>query len=84
MEETRKGYRSEVRINTRKSRNGIVMDEEMSKKAFEPLFTTRARETGLGLSLVRKIVEELGGTVSLESALDQGTKVSVVLHMAQG
>ncbi len=61
-------YRSEVRINTRKSRNGIVMDEEMSKKAFEPLFTTRARETGLGLSLVQKIVEELGNRLFRECA----------------
>ncbi len=59
--------------------NGIGMDEETAARVFEPLFTTRARGTGLGLAIVKKIVEEHGGTVSLESEPDRGTKATVVI-----
>lgn len=59
--------------------NGIGMDEQTASRAFEPLFTTRARGTGLGLAIVRKIVEEHNGTVSLESRPDSGTTVTVVI-----
>ena len=59
--------------------NGVGMDDVTLRKAFDPLFTTRARGTGLGLAIVRKIVAEHGGSVSIESEPNQGTKVTVVL-----
>ena len=59
--------------------NGIGMDQETVTQAFEPLFTTSARGTGLGLAIVRKIVEEHGGSVSLESTPERGTKVTLVI-----
>ena len=59
--------------------NGIGMDEETAGRAFEPLFTTRARGTGLGLAVVRKIVEEHGGTVLLASKPGEGTRLSIVI-----
>ncbi len=59
--------------------NGIGMDEETVKHAFEPLFTTRARGTGLGLAIVQKIVEEHGGSVSISSEPERGTKATVVI-----
>ena len=37
--------------------NGIGMDDKTARRAFEPLFTSRARGTGLGLAIVQKIVE---------------------------
>lgn len=61
--------------------NGIGMDEETAGRAFEPLFTTRARGTGLGLAIVRKIVEEHGGRVSLMSRPNEGTTVTVRLPL---
>jgi signal transduction histidine kinase len=62
------------------SDNGIGMDKETQKRAFEPLFTTRARGTGLGLANVRKIITEHGGTVSIESNPGIGTKVILTLN----
>jgi len=59
--------------------NGIGMDEETRGRAFEPLFTTKARGTGLGLANVRKIVEEHDGNVSIESEPHEGTRVTVMI-----
>ena len=59
--------------------NGIGMDEETRRKAFEPLFTTRARGTGLGLANVRKIIEEHDGSVMLESIPDEGTRAILTI-----
>lgn len=61
--------------------NGIGMDDETARRAFEPLFTSRARGTGLGLAIVQKIVEEHGGSVSLDSEPDRGTKAVVVIPL---
>ncbi len=61
--------------------NGLGMDEETARRAFEPLFTTRARGTGLGLAIVKKIVEEHGGSVSIGSDPERGTKVTVVIPL---
>jgi signal transduction histidine kinase len=72
-------HRKENRIVIRVEDNGVGMDEETRKRAFEPLFTTRARGTGLGLAIVEKIVTQHEGTVSLETRLDEGTTVTVVL-----
>ncbi len=62
--------------------NGIGMDEETLKRAFEPLFTTKARGTGLGLANVLKIVEEHNGTIRLESKVHQGTRAIITLPAA--
>lgn len=61
------------------SDNGSGMDEATCQRAFEPLFTTRARGTGIGLANVMKIVSEHGGDVMLKSQKDQGTTMTVTL-----
>lgn len=58
---------------------GIGMDEATSRRVFEPFFTTRARGTGLGLAIVQRLVEDMGGTVALESAPGVGTRLTVRL-----
>jgi signal transduction histidine kinase len=55
------------------------MDDETASRAFEPLFTRWARGTGLGPAIVKKIVDEHSGSVSLESIPDHGTKVTIVI-----
>ena len=57
------GDRAEIRI----SDNGIGLPEDRAR-LFEPYVTTRDEGTGLGLPIVKKIIEEHGGTLSLEDA----------------
>lgn len=63
---------------------GVGMSAESLKRAFEPFFTTRTRGTGLGLSICRRIVEAHGGTISIESRLGAGTRVTIALPAHSG
>jgi two-component system nitrogen regulation sensor histidine kinase NtrY len=47
--------------------NGIGLPEDRAR-LFEPYVTTRSEGTGLGLPIVKKIIEEHGGTLQLENA----------------
>jgi signal transduction histidine kinase len=59
--------------------DGAGMSEETRRQAFTPFFTTREEGTGLGLALVRRIVEQHGGSVGLASAPGRGTTVTLEL-----
>ncbi len=61
--------------------NGCGMPPEVLARAFEPWFTSRAEGGGhgLGLSTVRALVQESGGTVTIESRVGEGTTVTVTL-----
>jgi len=52
---------------------GIGMDEETRKNLFSPFFTTKEQGTGLGLPLVKKVVDDFNGTIEVESELNVGT-----------
>ncbi len=58
---------------------GPGISEEVMARIFEPFFTTRTRGTGLGLPIVKGLVEALGGTVSLQAADGGGTLATIVL-----
>jgi signal transduction histidine kinase len=63
---------------------GIGMDAETVARLGEPLFRSeRAKEhavgTGLGFAVTKGIVEAHGGTLTVESELDRGTTVTVLL-----
>ncbi|MGH1459683.1 MAG: ATP-binding protein [Paracoccaceae bacterium] len=59
----RHGPMAEIRI----SDNGIGLPEDRAR-LFEPYVTTREKGTGLGLPIVKKIIEEHGGSLALETA----------------
>ncbi|VDC31950.1 sensor histidine kinase NtrY-like [Pseudogemmobacter humi] len=70
------GYEPEIRITMdsdgndsviRIADNGTGLPEDRAR-LFEPYVTTRAKGTGLGLPIVKKIIEEHGGTLSLHDA----------------
>ncbi len=50
------------------SDNGPGMSEEVAERIFEPFFSTKKQGTGLGLALVRRMMMDMGGNVTLESA----------------
>ena len=66
-----------VDINVHDS--GIGIAEEMKDELFTPLTTGKAKGTGLGLAVVKRIVDAHGGTISFESQEEKGTTFMVTL-----
>jgi signal transduction histidine kinase len=63
---------------------GCGMDYEVKKKIFTTFFTTKGEGgTGLGLLLTRKIVQEHGGTIHVDSHPGQGTRFAIRLPRAR-
>lgn len=60
---------------------GTGMPPDIVSRACEPFFTTKAagQGTGLGLSMVYGFVRQLGGSLSIESRVGQGTTVRLLL-----
>jgi nitrogen fixation/metabolism regulation signal transduction histidine kinase len=65
--------------------NGSGFDPRMLARAFEPYATSKRRGTGLGLPVVKKIIEEHGGTIELQNRKDgPGAKVLILLRKLAG
>jgi PAS domain S-box-containing protein len=62
--------------------NGAGFPEHLMKRAFEPYVTTKPKGTGLGLVIVKKIVEDHGGTVAISNVQPRGARVTVSLPAA--
>jgi signal transduction histidine kinase len=58
---------------------GVGIPEEAKDKLFTPLFTTKSKGQGLGLAVVKRLIESLGGTVTFESQEGKGTTFIVRL-----
>ena len=57
--------------------NGIGISDEVKEKVFEPKFTTKSSGMGLGLGMVKNIVETYKGSISLTSKHGKGTVFTV-------
>lgn len=82
--------RPEARIDLATSANGrcvqlLISDNgpgfpvELLPRIFEPYVTTKARGTGLGLPIVKKIVEEHLGTIEISNAPEGGARIAIRL-----
>ncbi len=60
---------------------GCGISPEIMPKVFESFFTTNPLSTGLGLAIAQRIVTEHKGDIFIESVIDQGTAVSIVLPL---
>ena len=64
---------------------GVGMDAETKAHAFEPFFSTKVdgKGTGLGLSSAYGLIKQSGGDITVTSALDEGTAVTIYLPHAR-
>jgi two-component system, NtrC family, sensor kinase len=60
---------------------GSGIPNEFLKKIFDPFFTTKpvGKGTGLGLSICHSIIQRLGGRISVQSKLEEGTRFDIFL-----
>ena len=71
-----------VELQVRDAGQGIS-DADLPK-IFDPLFTTKARGIGLGLTIVKDVIESHKGTIQVSSTLGQGTTFTIRLPLDQG
>ncbi len=64
--------------------NGLGIDKEKQEKIFTPFFTTRQQGTGLGLSVVKAIMEGHDGKVYLKRSDHKGSVFTLVLPIVKG
>jgi signal transduction histidine kinase len=62
--------------------SGTGIQPEHLSRIFEPFFTTKEYGTGLGLTNVKRLVEENGGSLAIRSTVGAGTTVTVRLSAA--
>jgi len=89
--EERTGSEREVVVRTRNlarmvalsvKDNGSGMNTEVQRHMFEPLFSTKAFGVGLGMPLVKRIAEQHGGSIDVDSEEGRGTTVTILLPVS--
>jgi signal transduction histidine kinase len=75
------GTATHVQLQVRDTGSGIP--SEQLPRLFEPLYTTKAEGTGLGLYIVQQIVAAHGGEVTVHSRVGQGTNFTLTLSRSQ-
>ncbi|WP_449442254.1 sensor histidine kinase [Ureibacillus acetophenoni] len=61
---------------------GKGIQKELLAKLFEPFYTTKTAGTGLGLQLVKQVIEEHNGTIHVNSVVNEGTSFVIELPLA--
>ncbi|MEW5807056.1 MAG: ATP-binding protein [Acidobacteriota bacterium] len=60
---------------------GEGIPKENLDRLFDPYFSTKEHGTGIGLAIAKKVVEEHGGKIQVESELHRGTKMAIMLPL---
>ena len=81
-------FRLESKVNDNKYvikivDNGCGMSEETVSKIFEPYYTTKANGTGLGMTMVYKVIKEFSGEILVDSETDKGTEFTLIFPIPQ-
>ena len=63
---------------------GVGLPKDQPDKVFDHFFSTKQKGMGMGLAIVRSIVEAHGGTITAENAPDRGARMVVRLPAAPG
>ncbi len=71
----------DIQINV--SDNGCGMDDTTLKHLFDPFFTTKPEGTGLGLAVVKSVIESHQGSISVQSERDVGSSFEIHLPSQQ-
>ena len=71
------------RVSIRVTDSGLGVAEAVREQIFEPFFSSKEEGSGLGLSISRRIVEEHGGTLSLEAGGGSGAAFVIRLPMTE-
>lgn len=81
----------EISVRVRSSDSQVALDiadtgcgipPEEQPRVFEAFFSTKSEGTGLGLAVVKRTIEDLGGTISFESEVGRGTTFRIALPAA--
>jgi two-component system sensor histidine kinase HydH len=64
--------------------SGLGIHEDLRQALFRPFFSTKSGGLGIGLALVKRMVEQWGGQISLRSAPGRGTAVELTFPLASG
>lgn len=63
------------------SDHGIGIEKEELERIFDPFYTTKSSGTGLGLAVVRSIIDEHNGEIKITSQKNVGTEISIYLPL---
>jgi PAS domain S-box-containing protein len=74
---TLRAYREASDIAITVEDTGVGIPEEAKPKLFQPLFTTKSKGQGFGLSVAKRLTEALNGTITFESQEGKGTKFAL-------
>jgi PAS domain S-box-containing protein len=66
-------YQEKDHIRIKVADTGVGIPDEVKAKLFTPMFTTKAKGQGLGLAVVKRLIEAQGGSISFESKVGTGT-----------
>lgn len=64
--------------------NGVGIEMDKLQKIFEPYYTTKEYGTGLGLTIVYKVIKEHNGDIKVESQKDRWTVFTICLPVSRG
>ena len=82
----------EIRVGINANETGIIVNfddagkgipEDVMEKIWEPFFTTKEKGTGLGLGIVKNIVESHGGNIQIRNKPEQGVRVTIELPISK-